>query len=200
MEYTFRDLQKLITNKLLEAYKSRDRERLTFSSLLEDILKEHNLSLLSKKVGYEVRGCDGYNIITDMLYILKRMSDMGLIICHKQGDTSGNFESIEFCSPEQEHLVFRITGDFAEYITTNHTASIWISPEIEHFAENGFVSEELSIARKQADDARKTLRIAFYTLIFTFITMLVSIATDILNKPEVVGGIIPTLIHNDKAN
>lgn len=180
MKSTFQDLQTFIVRELLAAYKRRETETLCFNSLLKSILETYELSLLSDSAGYEVRGENGYNTITDMLYILKRMSNMGIILYHNQGKPSTTIDDMDYSNPELHSSGLKITEDVAEYLKDCVGKSIWISPEIENFAINGYVSEEIALAREQSRDAKKSIKQATLAIIISIISLVASIVIPLL--------------------
>ena len=186
MKYRFENLQMFISDELLKAYEKRDKETILFNDLLNSVIRKYNLSLLSSCFGYEVRGENAYNIITDLLYALKLMCNEGIILYYSQGEPLKSLEGMDFCDPVNYSSGVKITKEFADYLTDSLGMSIWISPQIRNYSRNGYVPEAIALARKQT-------KWAYLTFIITFVALMITFAVDILRNPLVLTGLISIL-------
>ena len=75
------------------------------------------------------------------------MLEYGIILFFEQAKTSSAFKPIGDEDPNY-NIHDKISGTIAKFILDNLEQAIWISPDIVKFAENGFVTEEISIANK----------------------------------------------------
>ena len=165
-------IQSYIAHELLLAYKN-DKVTLRLYDILVKVANRYKFALFemdNSRTGFNLNGCysDGYWILLDTLSIIQKMIDTGIIYYFEQGDVLRAFpeEGIGNEGRGYDQLA-KITGSFANYIYVNLWKSIWISSDIENFAKNGFVPEELSLAREQTKDAKCTLKWAIATFVIT---------------------------------
>lgn len=175
MKNRTKKIQRFIAHELGCAYRN-DKVTLRLYDVLVKVAENYKFVLFeidSNKTGFNLKGCysDGYWILMDTLSIIQKMIDEGVICYFEQGDV--HIEHLEKRIGKElkgYNQSAKITGTFANHIYENLWKSIWISSDIENYAKNGFVSEELSLVRSQAKDANKTLKWAIATFVITAIT------------------------------
>lgn len=187
MKKRTKKIQGFIAHELLCAYKS-DKVTLRLYDILEKVASKYKFTILEmgdKRQGFDVKGRypDGYWVLLDVLSIMEKMIEAGIIRYFEQGDISAPFPQggvgndgagFDQCG--------KVTGTFANHIYENLRKSIWISSDIENFVKNGFVPEELSLARQQAKDANCTLRWAVVTCAITVFATIVDIVLVFIEK------------------
>lgn len=128
----------------------------TLDSIFDKICKTYRLTLYSSNDNLYVRGENGYQIITDSIYIIRSLECARVIQFYAQGGLSEWGKICVDYAPNDINYSANIIGDTYEYIVAKDKMNIWISPEIYNFVKRGFVSEEISHARRQTQMARWT--------------------------------------------
>jgi len=173
-------IQQFLAHELLIAYKN-DKITLTLYHILDKVTKRYKLYMCEiddAKTGFDVRGhcSDGYWIIIDTIYIIEKMTKADIIQYYEQGNVQNPFPKDGIGKDEPDYSQSaKVTGSFAKHIYDNLRKSIWISSDIENFVKNGFVPEELSLAREQTQDAKCTLKWAIATFFITAIATIYNI-------------------------
>lgn len=175
MKNRTKEIRHFLAHELLLAYKD-DKVTLTLYHILVKVADRYKFVLFEidkARTGFNLKGCysDGYWILLDTLSIIQKMIDEGIICYFEQGDVHREHREKRIGKELKGYnQSAKITGSFANHIYENLWKSIWISSDIENYAKNGFVSEELSLVRSQAKDANKTLKWAIATFVITAIT------------------------------
>lgn len=197
MKNRTKKIQHFLAHELLLAYKD-DKVTLTLYHILVKVADRYKFDLFEiddAKTGFNLRGCysDRYWILLDTLSIIQKMIDEGIICYFEQGDVHRTFPK-EGIGKERRGYdqSAKITGSCANHIYENLWKSIWISSDIENYAKNGFVSEELSLVRNQAKDANKTLKWAILTFV---ITAVATICNLILVVDTLSAGVTTFYLH-----
>ena len=144
----------------------------TLQILLEDIAKKYRLSILKGTNNtYDIKGDNGYLIISKTLFMLLRLEKKEMIIYHKQGNPENIFEDIDHCKASDIQSE-KISGYLAEYIDEHITPVLYVNPKVPEYVNNGFITPELVEARKQTKAARWTLVLSVITTIVSIISLL----------------------------
>ena len=129
---------------------------------------------------YNIKGDDAYQIFTETIFTLTKMSDKGFIIFYKQGNPSNEFKEIRHYKGYNMNEG-KLSKDLAEYIDEHLICSIYVSDSIYDSVENGFNTPELVEARKQTKTAQRTLHYAIATFFISLVAVILSIASIVKN-------------------
>lgn len=147
----------------------------TLHMLLEYIAKKYQISILKGANGiYDIKGDNGYQIISKVLFMLVRLEKKDMIIYHKQGNPENIFKDIDHCKATDIQSE-KISGYLAKYIDEHITPALYVNPEVPEYVNNGFITPELVEAKRQTWAAR-------YTLISSVITIIISVVALVLNR------------------